>query len=109
MEETDWLDISADLADVDDNTLDSQEIDENMVMFEDMQLNNNNDDDDDDDGGMMEFDDGIIQNIILYINYSGLFTCLFSSQTTLTMVKNILTTTWLQLKVLLNNYSSACI
>ena len=55
MEETDWLDISVDLADVDDNTLDSQEIDENMVMFEDMQLNNNNDDDDGGDGGAMEF------------------------------------------------------
>ena len=55
VEETDWLDISADLADVDDNTLDSQEIDENMVMLEDLQLN-----DDDDDNGVMEFDEGTL-------------------------------------------------
>ena len=58
VQETDWVDISADLANVDDNTPDNnQGIDEDEAMLEDLQITNDDDDDDDSDMGT-KFDDG---------------------------------------------------
>ena len=59
MQETGWVDISADLANVNDNTTEnSQGIDEDEAMLEDLQLTNDDDDDDGGDDKMMKFDDG---------------------------------------------------
>ena len=75
MQETDWVDISADLANVDDDTPDnSQGIDDDEAMLEDLQLTNDDDDDDDNSDGddnVMKFDDG--NNIELMCNKSLTF------------------------------------
>ena len=59
VQETGWVDISADLANMDDNTTEnSQGIDEDEAMLEDLQLTNDDDDDDGGDDKMTKFDDG---------------------------------------------------
>ena len=73
VEETDWVDISADLADVnDDNThqdSSQQEDDEETLILEEP-----GDDDDDSDGGdgVMELDDGS-EKFMYYINFDIFF------------------------------------
>ena len=83
MQETDWVDISADLANVDDNTPDnSQGIDEDEAMLEDLQLTNDDDDDDNSDGddNVMKFDDG--NNIELMCNSLDIFSTLSADSIT---------------------------
>ena len=58
MQETGWVEISADLTNMDDNTTEnSQGIDEDEAMLEDLQLTDDDDDSDGDDM-MTKFDDG---------------------------------------------------
>ena len=87
VEETDWVDISADLADVnDDNThqdSSQQEDDEKTVILEEP-----GDDDDDGGDGVMELDDGI-EKFMYIINFDFL------------SLQNLITKIFLQMTLLL--------